>query len=111
MLAGIFSVLMDLRTYIFGFLSKVGQDFKSLRGLWCWIYLTFYPLLVIYCVTHFPGSVNTAITVTGGVVGTIFSGYVISRSIEKSAEVKAQSVPGAIPAVKEPINEPTTNLP
>lgn len=92
----------ELKNYSVSWVEKVGGDFKSLRGLWCWVYLAFYPLLVVYCITHFPGSVNTAITVTGGVVGTIFSGYVISRSIEKNAEAKATA---AAPAVKEPKND------
>lgn len=87
----------EFKDYCSSFVAKVGSDFKSLRGLWCWIYLAFYPLLVIWCVSHYPASINTAITVTGGLVGTIFSGYVISKSWERNAEVKA----AASGAVKE----------
>lgn len=93
----------ELKSYGMSFVEKVGSDLKSLRGLWCWVYLGLYPWLIAYCVTHFPGSVNTAITVSGGLVGTIFSGYVVSRSLEKNAAVKAA-------AVKEPKNE-SSNLP
>ena len=96
-----------LKDYGFSFIKKVGDDFKSLRGLWCWIYLGFYPCLIIYCVLKVPSCVNTAITVTGGLVGTIFSGYVISTSIEKNAATKATP---ADPAGKESQDD-STDLP
>lgn len=39
--------------------------------------------MCIWTVLHHPDSVSTAITVTGGVVSVIFTGYVMTKAYEK----------------------------
>ena len=46
-------------------------------------YSIFYFWLVAYCVKHNPDSMNTAITCTAGLVGTIAAGYMATKTYEK----------------------------
>lgn len=59
------------------------RDFKSLRALWNWLYMALYAWMCVWTVLHHPDSVSTAITVTGGVVSVIFTGYVLTKTYEK----------------------------
>jgi len=59
------------------------RDLKSMRALWNVLYLALYVFLCIWTALHYPEHLGTAITVTGGVVSVIFSGYVMSRAYEK----------------------------
>lgn len=59
------------------------RDLKSLRALWNALYLTLYVFLCIWTALHHPEHLSTAITVTGGVVSVIFTGYVLSKTYEK----------------------------
>lgn len=59
------------------------RDLKSMRALWNWIYMALYVWICVWAVLHHPDVIPTVITVTGGVVSVIFSGYVLSRAYEK----------------------------
>ncbi len=59
------------------------RDLKSLRALWNWIYMALYVWICVWTVLHHPDAIPTVVTVTGGVVSVIFSGYVLSRTYEK----------------------------
>ncbi len=59
------------------------RDLKSMRALWNWIYMTLYVWICVWTVLHHPDVIPTVVTVTGGVVSVIFSGYVLSRAYEK----------------------------
>lgn len=59
------------------------RDLKSLRALWNWIYMTLYVWICVWSVLHYPEAVTTIVTVTGGVVSVIFSGYVLTKTYEK----------------------------
>src|SRR3972149_5357638 len=59
------------------------RDMKSIRILTKVAYTIFYFWLVAYCVKHNPNSMNTAITITGGILGTIIAGYMATKTYEK----------------------------
>jgi hypothetical protein len=59
------------------------RDLKSMRALWNWIYMALYVWICVWSVLRHPDTIPTVITVTGGVVSVIFSGYVLSRTYEK----------------------------
>lgn len=59
------------------------RDLKSMRALWNWIYMALYVWICVWTVLHHPDAIPTVITVTGGVVSVIFSGYILSRTYEK----------------------------
>ncbi len=59
------------------------RDLKSLRSLWNWIFMALYVWVCVWSVLFYPDVIPTVITVTGGVVSVIFSGYVLSRAYEK----------------------------
>ena len=60
------------------------RDLKSMRALWNWIYMALYVWVCVWTVLYHPDVIPTVITVTGGVVSVIFSGYVLSRAYEKA---------------------------
>lgn len=60
------------------------RDLKSMRALWNWIYMALYVWICVWTVLHHPDVIPTVVTVTGGVVSVIFSGYVLSRAYEKA---------------------------
>lgn len=59
------------------------RDLKSLRALWNWVYMALYVWICVWTVLYHPDVIATVITVTGGVVSVIFSGYVLSKAYEK----------------------------
>lgn len=63
--------------------QNIIRDLKSLRALWNWIYMALYVWICVWTVLHHPDAIPTVVTVTGGVVSVIFSGYVMSRAYEK----------------------------
>lgn len=67
------------------------KDLSSLRRLWCWIFLTLFIVMSTYIVLNNPEAHFTALRVWGALVGTIFTGYVISSSAEriKDKQIKA----------------------
>ncbi len=56
---------------------------SSLRRLWCWIFMILFIVLSTYIVLNNPEAHTTALTVWGTLVGTIFTGYVISSTTER----------------------------
>jgi hypothetical protein len=66
------------------FAQNVARDIKSLRALWNWLYLALYAWICVWAVLHYPETISTAITVTGGVVSVIFTGYVTTKTYEKT---------------------------
>ena len=65
-------------------IQNILRDMKSLRALWNWLYMALYVWICVWTVLHHPDAIPTVITVTGGVVSVIFSGYVLSRAYEKA---------------------------
>ncbi len=59
------------------------RDLKSLRAAWNYVYLALFVFLCVWVALHHPEHLSTAITVTGGIVSVVFTGYVLSRAIEK----------------------------
>ena len=64
--------------------QNFARDLKSLRVVWNWIYCTLYVWMCVWAVLNHPETVTTAITVTGGVVSVIFTGYVLTKAYEKT---------------------------
>lgn len=67
------------------------EDAKSVRVLTKIAYTIFYFWLVHYCVTNNKDSMTTAITVTGGIVGSIVVSYAASKAYEKVNTTNANS--------------------
>jgi hydroxyethylthiazole kinase-like sugar kinase family protein len=67
--------------------NEIVEELGQMRSVLCWIYGLGYGWLVWYCVTNNHGSMNTAITVTGGVVSAIFASYVFVKSRETIAGI------------------------
>lgn len=76
-------ILGWLKKEVSDFFNNFSRDVKSLRSVLNWIYCLFYLWVVVYCITHNPSSMDTAIATTGGVVSIIFTSYVASKSYEK----------------------------
>jgi hypothetical protein len=66
------------------FAKNIARDFKSLRSLWNWIYMTLYVWMCVWTVLYHPQAIPTALSVTGGVISVIFTGYVCSKAYEKT---------------------------
>jgi hypothetical protein len=77
------------------FAQNLARDIKSLRALWNWLYLGLYAWICIWAVLHHPETISTAITVTGGVVSVIFTGYVTTKAYEKTRNGKCPPAPPA----------------
>lgn len=77
------------------FAQNLARDIKSLRALWNWLYLALYAWICVWAVLHHPESVNTAITVTGSVVSVIFTGYVLTKTYEKTRKGSGPVAPAA----------------
>lgn len=74
--------------------QNILRDFKSLRALWNWLYMALYAWMCIWTILYHPESVSTAITVTGGVVSVIFTGYVMTKTYEKIKNGNGNHTPG-----------------
>ncbi|OGS08245.1 MAG: hypothetical protein A2270_10465 [Elusimicrobia bacterium RIFOXYA12_FULL_51_18] len=59
------------------------RDIKSLRTLWNWLYMALYAWICVWTVLYHPDAIPTVVTVTGGVVSVIFTGYVLTKTYEK----------------------------
>ena len=79
------------------------EELSDTRSIWCWIYCACYIALVWYCVINYPASANTAITVTGTLVGSIFASYVFGASYVKGCEIKSN---GHSKPAKKPVDDP-----
>lgn len=66
------------------FAQNLIRDLKSMSTLWNWIYMALYVWVCVWTVLYHSDVISTVITVTGGVVSVIFSGYVLSRAYEKA---------------------------
>jgi hypothetical protein len=77
------------------------KELSENRVLLCWIYAAAYLALIFYCAVKNPGSHNTAILTTGGIVGTIFSVYVLAGSYEKVAQMRIDNESDDPPAEGE----------
>ena len=64
-------------------IQNILRDLKSLRAMWNWLYLALYVYLCIWVALHHPDHLGTALTVTGGIVSVVFTGYVFSKTYEK----------------------------
>jgi hypothetical protein len=65
------------------FAKNVARDVKSLRAIWNALYLSLYVFLCLWTALHHPEHLSTAITVTGGIVSVVFTGYVLTKTYEK----------------------------
>mgnify|MGYP001438198966 CR=1 FL=1 len=65
------------------FIQNIIRDLKSLRAVWNYFYLALYAFLCVWTAFKNPEHLSTAITVTGGIVSVVFTGYVLSKAYEK----------------------------
>jgi hypothetical protein len=65
------------------FIQNLIRDLKSLRAVWNYFYLGLYAFLCIWTALRHPEHLSMAITVTGGIVSVVFTGYVFSKTYEK----------------------------
>ncbi len=70
------------------------RDLKSLRALWNGLYLSLYVFLCVWTALHHPEHLSTAITVTGGIVSVVFTGYVLTKTYEKVNNGNNHAPPG-----------------
>lgn len=77
------------------------RDLKSLRALWNWLYLALYVFLCVWAALHHPEHLSTALTVTGGIVSVVFTGYIFSKAYEKKNGLNGNNhVPPPEPGVE-----------
>lgn len=73
------------------FATNFVRDLKSLKALWNYLMLMLFTWVCVWCVLyHAKECANTVIVTVGGLVGTIFTGYIWASNAEKRA---AQSFP------------------
>jgi hypothetical protein len=77
------------------------DELSENRAILNWIYAAAYLALIFFCAYTNPGSHNTAIMTTGGIIGTIFSAYVLAASYEKVTKMKIDSTAEEPPAEGE----------
>ena len=65
------------------FVKNLMRDIKSLRALWNWVYMALYVWICVWTVLYHPDAIATVVTVTGGVVSVIFTGYVLTKTYER----------------------------
>ncbi|OGS32989.1 MAG: hypothetical protein A2218_10405 [Elusimicrobia bacterium RIFOXYA2_FULL_53_38] len=65
------------------FAQNLIRDLKSLRTLWNWLYMALYAWICVWTALYHPDAIATVVTVTGGVVSVIFTGYVLTKTYEK----------------------------
>jgi hypothetical protein len=62
----------------------LSQDFRSIKGLWNWIFLALYVWICVYLVLKYAAICgNTVVTSTSAIVAIIFTNYVWSSYMEK----------------------------
>jgi hypothetical protein len=64
------------------FVSHFLDELSYHRAIANWLMLFLYIWIVVYSVKHYPDTVTTAITVTGGLCTAIFTNYVWSRYMD-----------------------------
>lgn len=82
-------------------MDGITAELSENKAILNWIYAAAYLALIFYCAINNSGSHNTAIMTTGGIVGTIFSAYVMSSSYEKVAKMRIDSAVEEPPAENE----------
>jgi hypothetical protein len=78
----------------------ITKELSENRAVLNWIYAAAYLALIFYCAVENQNSHNTAIMTTGGIVGTIFSVYVMAGSYEKVSKMRINSSSSAEPPVE-----------
>jgi len=78
------TLALALKTLGSDLIQNFMRDLKSLRALWNWIYMALYVWVCVWTVLYHPEHIPTVITVSGNVVGIIFTGYVLSKAYENS---------------------------
>ena len=89
-------------------IQNIIRDIKSTRSLWCWVYLALYVWIAAWALMNRPQAARTVVSVTGGLAGSIFTGYVFSKSFEKRHRIGAYAPPAGAP---EPGRGETPPLP
>jgi hypothetical protein len=68
------------------FATNLARDLKSLKALWNYLILALYTWVCCYGVVFHPEAcLNTVIVTTGGLVASIFTGYIFAANAEKRA--------------------------
>ena len=71
--------------------QNILHDLKSLRGLWNVVAMILFFWVVIYLVLyHAETCGNTIVMTTGGLTGTIFTGYVFSQHLDRRIDAANQ---------------------
>jgi hypothetical protein len=78
------TLALALKTLGSDLIQNFMRDLKSLRALWNWIYMALFVWVCAWTVLYHPEHIPTVITVSGSVVGIIFTGYVLSKAYEKA---------------------------
>jgi hypothetical protein len=68
------------------------RDLTEHRILLNWVYAFAYLALIFFCVQDNQNSQNTAIVTTGGIVGSIFTAYVLGSSYEKVQKMRSADI-------------------
>lgn len=83
------------------FFTNLVRDLKSMKALWNYLMLMLFTWVCVYSVLyHAETCANTVIMTVGGLVGTIFTGYIWASNAEKKA---AQQFPAYRPAPSIPV--------
>ena len=69
----------------------------SYRVIWNWAYLSYFLVLCTYVVLKYPATATTVVTVCGGVVSVIFTGYVASKAYERGKGVDTTAITPVAP--------------
>jgi accessory gene regulator protein AgrB len=80
--------MLKVLRWVGSFLNAFFKDLNKHRTILCWVFSIAYLVLIKYCVTSNPSTMNTAIMTTGGIVGTIFSAWVIGSSHVAATQIR-----------------------
>jgi len=70
------------------------KDLHSLRVVWNWVYLSLHVWTSIWLVLFYAEKCgNTVLTINGGLISVIFTGYVVTTYLEKKNGMRTAAKP------------------
>lgn len=94
------------------YIQNLVRDLKSLKSLWNYLILALYTWVCCYLVLFHAETCGTAVVyTTGGLVGTIFTGYILASNAEKKAanQFPAYAAPSVVPKVGDKMGPEADN--
>lgn len=92
------------------FFTNLMRDLKSLKSLWNYLILMLFTWVVVYLtINHAETCGNTIVMTVGGLVGTIFTGYIWAANAEKKAAARFPAYTGVIPKVGDQMGAEADN--